>query len=733
MKCTECGADLYDGVKKCPYCKTTTEYANNNNSEDYDFKYTISSPDALKKIQDSVSEMAREKGTSVPKKENSRSMGILPFKIKRIEKPAKKEENTAYKSEMGSSAEKARKMAKTASQRAAEFIPEGTARYTIRGVETQPANSMPSFDKTEDNAPREYRRVTKTSEPKHERRRSSGRRARQKSHFNLKIDKNVLLMSGAAILVVLVIVLGISAIVSGISNNSDTVSSYTYVKDNGLYMVYKGKAAQISDQVICDSYLRYAEETDGAVSPEKVAKAAGLVTESKDGKLTYFFDNFDPETASGTLKLVRSGKTKKVIEVSQAVHNSLVLSDDGSELLYLQTADKNGDMGVLYYWNRSMDEPFKVATDIDHGTFGFAGDGECVVFIQNFNRVDMKGDLYVKSLKDLKAEKVKVDSEVCKIYGTNPGKAAYIYAKDYDPEDKSFDIYAVNKKGRTIRLGERTNRDPFMQRKQDSLFVYGQEEDGTSNLYTVEINSGKKEKIASGVSSILMLSKDEKTVIYDKVYDSKLADYYAYSKGKQPQMIAHSVVVDYSLVAGKPQMAVDKDTTKILYISEFEAFKGGGTLNLCTYKKGKIVSEEQIAEDVYAVYQAKDGKFIVAKDYSTTRKIFDVYLLDGTELSLVKEEVSPEMFEVAKDGDNIFCITGFGVEGKYGDLEKVNFKGESEAITSSVFDFELTTEKDILLYKNLNTEDGSFDLELRLDGKRNITAVDTKVDEIVGY
>ncbi len=728
MKCIECGADLYDGVKKCSYCKTATEYASIDNSKDFDFKYTISSPDALKKIQDSVNEMAREKGASTPKQNNK---GALPFKIRRIEKPADRVAAVPKRHETINSAEKAKEMAKTASQRAAEFIPEGTARYTIRGVEPQQPKEQPNFEKVVDSTPRVQKNVEKTSEKRYDR--TTSRRKKQKKEFNFKIDKNVLIVSGTVVAAALVIVLGISAIVSGVSKNQDTISSYTYVKDNGMYMTYKGKTAQISTGVICDSYLRYAEETESALSPEKAAKNANIVRESKDGKLTYFFDDFDPETSSGTLKLVRLGKAKKIIEISPAVHNSIVLSDDGSELLYLQTADKNGDMGVLYYWNRSMEEPFKVATDIDHGTFSFAGEGEWVIFIQNFNRVDMKGDLYAKSLKDLKEEKVKIDTEVCKIYGTNPGKAAYIYAKDYDTADKSFDIYAVNKKGRTIRLGERTNRDPFMQKKQNNLFVYGLEEDGTNNLYTVEINSGKKEKIASGVSSILMLSKDEKTVIYDKVYTGKLADYYAYSKGKQPQMIAHNVVVDYNAVAGKPQMAVDKDTTKILYISEFESFKGGGTLMLCTYKKGKIVSEEQISEDVYAVFQAEDDKFIVAKDYSTTRKIFDVYLLDGNELNLIKEEVSPEMFEVSKDGDNIFCITGFGVEGKFGNLDKVNLKGETETIVNEIFDFELTAEKDMLIYKNLNTEDGSFDLSLRRNGKRSIIDIDTKIDEIVGY
>lgn len=725
MKCTECGADLYDGIKKCPYCKTPTEGSTGEKFKDFDFKYTISSPEQLK----AISEIARGTKDSKPA---SKKKGILPFKIKRIERPAEKRVDFASANKPFDSAEKAREMAKSASQRAAEFVPEGLARYTVRGLDEDAVRAQASVAKEDDDTLNTYTRVKKTDEPKIEKRVSRSRRRRRKS-FNLNIDKRTLIMAGAAVLAVVAVVIGAASIIKAAANRSDVASSYTYVKDNAMFIAYNGKTAQLSEQVICDSYLRYAESTDTAPSAERAAKNAGIVRESKDGKLTYFFDDFNPETGSGTLKLVKSGKAKKVTTISPAVHNSIVMSKEGNEILYLQTADKNGDMGVLYYWNEKLDEPFKVATDIDHGTFTFAGDEKWVVFIQNLNRVEMQGDLYVKSLENLKDEKVKVDTAVCRIYGTNPGGAAYIYAKDYDTSDKSFDVYAINKKGRTIRLGERTNRDPLMQKTKDKLFVYGLAEDGTNNLYTVDIDSGKKEKIASGMNSILMLSKDEKTVIYDKVYTGKLADYYAYTKGKQPQRIAHNVVVDYNSVAGKPQMAVDENATKILYISEFEAFKGGGTLNLCVYKKGRIVSEEQISEDVYAVYRAKDGRFIVAKDFSTSRKIFDVYLLEGNELTLLKEEVSPEMFGVSNTGDNIYCITGFGVEAKHGDLEKTNLKGEAEVIANQVFDFELTAQDDLLLYKNLNTEDGSFDLGLRLNGKRKILDIGTEVDEIIGY
>ncbi len=722
MKCMECGADLYEGIKKCPYCKTPTEEA--GNGRDFDIKYTISSEEAFRTISKSV---LGEKNSTSKKKRT-----VFPA-VRRIQKP-EKSSGKLNSSNIGekdfNAEERARELAKSASQRAAEFVPEGAARYTIRGAEyTDSQSTKIGYDIGQVN---EINRTRRTSKPKFERRKAYRVKKRKKA-FNFKLDKSLSLMAGASVLAVLVVILAISLIVSLTSSSSDKVASYTYIKDNTLYMVYKGKTSKLSEQVISDSYVRYAEETESAPLPEKAAKNASIIKESKDGKRTFFFEDFDPETNSGVLKLVKSGRTKKVVEISPAVHNSIVMSNDGKDILYLQSTDENGDMGVLYYWNDGLDEPFKIATDIDSGTFSFAGDEKWALFIQNLNRVEMHGDLYAKSLEDLKEEKVKIETSVGKIYGVNPTKAAYIYAKDYDKNDKSFDIYAINKKGRSIRLGERTKRDPLMQKTKDKLFVYGMSEDNTSNLYTVDINNGKKEKIASGVNSILMLSKDEKTVIYDKVYIGSIADYYAYTKGKQPQMIAHNVVVDYNAVSGKPQMAIDEDAEKILYISEFEGFKGGGTLKFVKYKRGQIVSEEQIAEDVHSVYRAEDGNFIIAKDFSTTRKIFDVYLFDGKELKLLKEEVSPEMFDISRLGDNIYCVSGFGVEGKYGTLEKINLKGEVQTVQDGVFDFEVTPDDDLLIYKNLSTENGVFDLGLRLNGRKKILEIDKEVDEILGY
>ncbi len=728
MKCPNCGVDLYEGIKKCPYCKTVIgDISSDGKFKDFDFKYTISPADKLKVISE-----AEKYAEGSKKASKKKSVLSLPFKFKRIKRRKKAAVDKVVESQAVSPAEKAKGIAKSASRSAAEFIPEGVARYTIRGADNR-AIVQAEKPATEDTpSVNEYKRVIKPEKKSVMPRGISRRRRSRRIRFN--INKRMVAATGAAVVALVAVILAVSAIAASFTkdNKKEAVSSFTYVKNNAMYVVYKGRPAKISDKVICDNYLNYA----GANQASDDAKSAGLVKSSKDGKLTYFFDDFDPETEKGTLKLVKKGNAKKIIEISSAVHNSIVLTDDGKGILYLWTTNEsgeNGNGGVLFYWNEKLKEPLKIATDIDKNTFSFAAEDEWVVFIQNLNRIEMQGDLFAKNLKDSDSDKVKIDSAVCKVYGENPENTAYIYGKDYDKNDKSFDIYAINEKGHTLRLGERTKRDPIMQKTKNAIIVYGFNEDKTNEIYTVNIATGKKEKLASKSSSVLMLSKDEKTVIYDKVYNGKLADYFVYYKGKQPLKIAHDVVVDYNAVAEKPQMAVSEDVSKILYISEFNSVKGGGTLNLTTYKKGEILSEEKIADDVHSVYRGADGKFIVAKDYSTARKIFDVYVLDGKELRLLREEVSPELFAVSSSGDYVLCVTGFDVEGKFGTLEKINLKAEQTVIENRVFDFEFTNEDDILIYSNLNTEDGRFDIRLRKSGSKKNSEIDNAIDRVIGY
>ncbi len=732
MKCLECGADIYEGVKKCPYCKTLT--AGNTDEDkfrDFDFKYMIESSEQLEEIERTARAGIKKKtgmfsGFSFAK---LRKRLHIPT-IRRISKNTEVTggDKSAESQDSKSAAVRAQEIAKTAAQKAAEFVPEGMARYTVRSSDGEEVETAArSSYEAEDNSLGTYKRVSRNT-PKRNRRRS---------------NKRGIAALFVGLVLVVAVVVGIVALICSAFANGETVKSYTYIKDNSLFLVYKGEKVTLTESLITENYVRNitAGNTEDATengaaqgfSVEKIAAESNIVKITADGKRVYFFENYDPETGSGALKYVDKGKAKKITEIAQAVHNSIVFSEDGRKILYLRTTDKNGDMGVLYYWHSKIKEPFEISTDIDHGTFTFGGKDEWAMFIENFNRIEMSGDLFVKSLGDADEDKVKIDSGVCKVFGSNPGHAAYIYAKGWDTATEAFDIYAVNKKGRTIRLGEKTKREPYMKETKDSLLVFGMADEGGDNLYEVDINSGKKEKIASDVSDIIMLSENEKTLIYNKVYEknstvfARNAEYYAYTYGKEPQRIANNVVADEKIVSGQPQIAISKDGKTILYIGGYDDVKGGGTLKLCTYKRGKASEEKTITEGVYSCFVTTNDEFVVLKDYSRSKNVADAYVLDGNELRPFKDEVCPELFEISEDGKHIYCVMEIDAKSKMGNLERFTFKGKSKTIAKGVSDFELNAD-DVLVFANANADSGKFDFKLYRGEKNKLVDIDTSVD-----
>lgn len=653
MKCPGCGAEIVEGIAKCPFCKTAVNAAQNDKFNNFDFTYTITSKEEINMIREAVNKVSEDSSKTKSDKEK-----------KTPRKPLSKARKTKKRTEKNTNAAKKDK----------ELV-----------------------------------------------------KAR------LKVCSFVL----AALVSIAVVVLGVAAVIGAAADRDDAVSVYTYLKDNTEVLVYDGKAVKLTENAISADYIRHASEQDNLPSAQDAAADAKLAVHSKDGKRTYFFENYDPESGSGDLKLIKNGKGKGIQTVSSAVHNSVVLSENGDSLLYLQSADKNGDMGVLYYWKDGMKDPYKIATDIDSGTFAFSADALTAMFLQNLDRHVMQGDFYAKDLKKLKEEKVLVDSAACAVFGTGGKDDKYIYAKGYDPSSQTFDIYACGKEAdaEKMRLGEKTKRPPFMinRKNKNKMFVYGAADDDTCNLYYVDIKTGAKERIAAGVNEILKISENGKTVIYDRVYNKKLADYYIYTAGSQPVKVAGNVCVDFDAVGTAPQIAVSGDLSKIVYIDGFDAAKGGGMLYTARIRGTKIKDGKTVAEDVHSCYLAKNGKTVYTKDYITDRKVFDVYVYDGSNSELLKDEVYPEMFGVSQNGNNIFYISGYNITGNYGSLEVSDLKGKRSIIAGDVFEFKLTRNGDLLYSKNQNTENGAFDLFAAYPKKYTETAVDGGIFRILTY
>ncbi len=680
VKCPECGAEIYDDAKKCPFCKLPMINAENDKFKDFDFKYTITSAEQIKLIRDSVNEVAegKPKVSAVKKYVRVRRRSAKKTDEKNTGKRFKKEKTVRGLNE---------KTARGETKKTERGLNEETA----RGAKEKPAHGL--------------------------------RLPNRETVFRIG---TAAAMCAAAALVIFCV----CAAVSAVSKRNPNAAAYTYIKDNSMYLIYNGKTAELTQSAVSRDYLRRSEEASLPENAASISENGKTSWNAAGGRLTYFFEDYDPDTESGTLAVIENGKAKKITRISEAVHNSVIMSADGERILYLQSTDKNGDMGVLYYYRLGMDGPFKISTDIDCGTFAFTADGNEAMFLQNLNRVEMKGDLFVKNLRRLKEEKLKLDSDVCRVFGTNGKSTHYLYAKEFSADDGAFEIYSADRKNTVLRLGERTKLAPYVPKTADIIFCYGLADDGTSNLYRVEIKSGKKERIASGVNRVYGMTKNEKTVIYDRVFDGKVSDCYAYTSGKQPQKLAGSISVDYETVGTAPQFAVTPDLSQIVYISDFDAARGGGTLYSAKMKGGKVSEPKMLAEDVFSCYIADGGKIVFTKDYSTSRKVFDVYVMSGKSARLLKDEVNPEMFEAEVFGNNIYYIADYNISGDFGTLMKMNLKGKAEEICKEVYSFRLCGNGDLLLVRNLNSENGEFDLYLARNGKKSAAEIEKKVSGI---
>lgn len=711
MKCLKCGADIYDGVKKCPYCKTLTqEVKQNEKFKDFDFKYTITSDEQMEKIRKTV------KAASKAKK-------------------AKKGIKVSFEQWLAE-----RRAAKRARKRAVRRgeDPELAVKRLEKKEETNPFLKNTAVTDVEEEALNTYRRVKKAKTPERQGvsnmpKRVSVSKDKKKSANGKKINAGKLVKPFAA-LVALVLVIYLFVLLFGWLFGRGDVNSYSYAKDNSLNIVYETESLTISKTVIDENYMRKLGEMEEPPSVDSIIKSADIIHTSKDGKTTFFFENYDPETKCGRLRMIVDGDVEDAVTISEAVHNSLVMTADGKKLLYLRAYDAEVQTGALHFWEEGMEEPLKISTDIDPGTYEFSKNGEWAFFIQNLNRTEQSGDLYVKNLVELDDEKKKLDSDICMLFGTSAKGKHHIYGKEYDTADGTFDVYAIDADGQMKRLGERTAKNPLLQKTVETVLILGVDEDGkdnTHNLYSVEIGSGKKTKIDSEVNSILMLSKDEDTIIYEKMYDDKVSDFYAYTEGELPSKVAGNVIVDYEVVGENPQVAITDDCENILYISEFDSLKAGGTLVWCEYKGDEVVSEQKIAEDVRSCYSTDAGLFVFTKNYSVAKNYCDVYVFSNGQETVLREEVYPNMFGVDRKGNNIYYISNYNVQGSHGILERMNLNGESVEISGNVFDFKVAKNGDVMFKKNFNTNKKTFDLFIVEAEKHDVIDVNTSVGEIL--
>jgi len=534
-----------------------------------------------------------------------------------------------------------------------------------------------------------------------------------------------------SIFLLITIITGIFFGIGAIVNRERTINPIVYSKENSMYLVCDKKNVLLTENTIDMNSVFFSLDGGETKQIAEIMKKANLIKNSENGMYTYYFENYDATSNSGSLNRIFNGRKKRAI--SNGVHNSYILSPDGKSILFLQSANKNGDMGSLCYWAEDMDEPIRVASDIDKNTFVFSKNGRYILYIRNYNYSAFGGDLCVLDTEKLQEESIMIDSEVYAVFGSTKNEDKFIYGKGYDKENKTYDLYIKNQKSDRVKIFEAASKTPIFPEKGNTLITYAYGDGKMYSLYSLNLKNYDKTKIASQATEVIKADEENKTVLYNKVYDNYITDCYLYTRGQKTVKAADNVVPAPKKYSGVNQFSFSDDLTKAVYISGFDKNRGGGTLNIIdmTKESDNIV---EISSDVYMCRISPDGKRVIyAKDYSPERDIFDLYAYSKNKSILLKEEVDASYFGISKDRGNYFCIENYDMTGPYGTLNILNAKNKEVAVFENVWAYDRYSDLGVLFFTDYNASEETWTVHINNGKSKKDRVIGSGIDAVLYY
>lgn len=689
MECPNCKVSILDHAKVCPFCQT---------------RFDNKTDDDIKELKESIKASSKDK---------SKKRGFRNFKKKKKSYKDRKTDRDTKETKKEFDENKFNKL----------FTSDDfDISYTINSAEeTQLIRDAINGGSLKSGEPRAN--VKKA--------------VKKKKRISNKVRRYIF-FSIVSILLCLLLFWGCSAVYNAI-NSKHPVSAFMYLKNNTLSVNIDKISMTLSDNLIdLESYK--SSDTSGnntELTADKIIEiynSNNLVSRSDNERYIYFISNFNTSTNLGQLKCLDI-KKKKIIDIAENVSDSFVISKDGKSVLFLRNTDYSGNAGELCFKETGSKSVINISGDIDKNMYAFSQDESKALFLGNFNYSLEAGDLYEYDLTAKNAERIKVDTDVCRVFGTDKSGKIYIYAKDYNASLGYFDIYQKEQDKERKKLVEQSALSPIISENSNEMYMYGGIENNTHNIYIVNILSGEKQKIASGITDIVKISEDEKTILYRKVYNEQTSDYYIYSrKSNEPSKVASDVriIPSDSKFSGISQLSISEDFSCISYISGFDIEKGKGVLYKTRYVNNTAKESEKIADEVFLCHTSLNGKRIIyAKNYSLTRDVVDVYSNTGAENVCLKEEIEFNLFEISETGDNIICISGYNTVGEYGTLEIINSKADSSKISDDVSAFYVLNNSEVFMLKNYDGQAKTFDI-FKTDKKGNTIKTDSGATYIIG-
>lgn len=191
----------------------------------------------------------------------------------------------------------------------------------------------------------------------------------------------------------------------------DDFTSDTYVKLKGKNAVKLGVSADTSRTTVRTSY---------------------------DFKHIAYLSDINSVTGLGNLYIKESGffKDKEPVLVAENVYD-FDFSKDAKVLVYLDSANSGATFNLHIYKNKTET---MIAENIQKGNFKLTSNAKAVFYLSNYNAEKDSGNLFCKSITNLKKESIKIDTEVARGFFARSHNQV-IYTKNYSSDSGERELY----------------------------------------------------------------------------------------------------------------------------------------------------------------------------------------------------------------------------------------------------------------------------------------------------
>jgi len=577
MKCTNCGAELYDDARKCPFCKETLVQGTINKfdgeNSDFDMTYNTTT-DQVDVIRNTVEEDAKAKRRT---KRHKRRRG-------------------ARKNSVRASRRK-RRIAKAIIRFIYALILILLVVLCIRGC----AGSGKEVN------PLVY----------------------SKGNF-LYMDydgKSVLLSKKLTI---------DNKGTQVIESNTDAVENLikdkkiVKVSEDGTRMFFLDRFDLTKNSGVL-SYVK-----NGKIKKAKLVSEAvnDSFVVTKDGKSVLFLANTNVSGEMGTLYFWSEGDKEPVKIAADMDKGRYKFSDDGKEILFIQNYNRGENAGDLYTVSvKKLDEKIKLDTDV-YAIWGKTNDNKKYIYSQSYNSSLMTYDIYLTdgTNKTKLFANAKYNPRILK----NSNKLIVLGAND----DNSTNLYIVNiKTAQSEKIASGVSNIEFLTENEKQI-LYRKIFSNNISDYYVYTEGGTEVKVADSVTLInngdlakFDYNEDLTKFVYIKKYDDVKKGGELYLVKNKKGNVKETKVADdvYSCrILSESKIIYAKDFSNNRKVADLYAFEDGNITQL----------RNEIKPDSFSVAQERGVAYVIGSyvNEKRTGKLFSYN--DKLEETVVSDNVN---------------------------------------------------------------------------------------------